>query len=135
MSDIPGAFIAAEVRERELRHRRLMMARISSPRIIDQDIVIRNISQRGLGAATQGIFPALGEQLVVKLPDGQALTGIVRWADGPSFGLALDIELNPEDLADVKSKALVKGSAPTWEVSHLHRVAPPIFEPGKLRRV
>ena len=100
-----------------------------------QEIVIRNISRRGLGAATQGAFPTVGDCLVIKLPTGPTITGVVRWADGPSFGLSLDVDMDTDSLADVKKALRMPAAEPGWEVSRLHRVVTPRIEPSKLRRV
>ena len=135
MSDMSGSFVAASHRERDRRHPRLMLARIEGGRMQGQDLVIRNISKRGLGAATQGIFPFVGEHLSVKLPTGPTISGVVRWADGPSFGVSLDIEMDTNALADVKSKLRTPPAEPQWEVSRLHRVVTPFVEQSKLRRV
>ena len=135
MSDMSGAFVDASSPERDRRHRRMMLARIDGGRLRGQDIVIRNISRRGLGAATSGIFPLVGENLTVKLPTGPTISGAVRWAKGPSFGLSLDIEMDPDSLAAVKRQLLVAATEPKWEVARLHRVVTPIVEQSKLRRV
>ena len=135
MSDMSGSFVDASWRERDHRHPRMMLARIEGGRMRGQDIVIRNISKRGLGAATQGIFPFVGENLTVKLPTGPTISGAVRWTDGPSFGLLLDIEMDPDSLAAMKRKLQVHAAETKWEVSRLHRVITPIVEQSKLRRV
>ena len=136
MSDMSGSLVDAGSRQRETRHRRLMMARIADGRMRGQDIVIRNISRRGLGAATQGLFPLEGERLSILLPTGPTVTGIVRWCDGPSFGLALDAEMDTDSLADVKRKLKPAPAEPVWEVSRLHRVVSAVRpDPGRLRPV
>ena len=72
MSDMSGSFADASWRERDRRHPRMMLARIEGGRMRGQDIVIRNISKLGLGAATQGIFPFVG---------GKPNRQIAYWAD------------------------------------------------------
>ena len=135
MSDMSGSFADASWRERDRRHPRMMLARIEGGRMRGQDIVIRNISKLGLGAATQGIFPFVGESLTVRLPTGPTISGAVRWTDGPSFGLLLDIEMDPDSLAAVQRKLHVHAAETKWEVARLHRVVTPIVEQSKLRRV
>ena len=100
-----------------------------------QDVVVRNISKRGLGAATQGLFPFVGEHLIVKFPAGLSISGTVRWAEGPSFGISLDNEIDPGELAQMRSKARMPAAESQWEVSRLHRVITPAVEPSKLRRI
>lgn len=135
MSDMSGRFFDAQERARDTRQRRLIMATMSFDKITDQEIVIRNISRRGLAGATQGILPAEGARIAVTLANGNVIEGVVRWKDGPCFGVALDFELHPDAIADVKMKSGKTLSEPTWEVSRLHRVITPYAERSTLRRV
>jgi hypothetical protein len=135
MSYLPASITDAAAGERERRDRRLMLARVSSRRIADQEIVIRNVSKRGLGATTHGILPTLAEQVTITLLDGQTLLGVVRWAGGHAFGLCLDDELNPEALADIQSLVGFQKPENNWEVGRLHRVITPSVEVTKLRRI
>ena len=71
----------------------------------------------------------------IKLPTGPTISGVVRWADGPTFGLALDVEMDPNSLADVEKRLRTPAASPEWEISRMHRVAVPQLNPSKLRRV
>lgn len=128
------ATACASERERPLRHRRMIIARMSGYRAVDQEIVIRNVSRRGLGAATQGVVQARGERVLVRLNDGLEITGVVRWRDGPCFGLALDCEIEPAMLADVE-RTVRAAIDPVWEVNRIHRIRSPRVEASKLRRL
>ena len=134
MSEMFGPIIRAPL-VREIRQRRLMLARVSGPGIADQEIVIRNISKRGLGAATQGVKPMMGDRLSVSLQDGQKIDGIVRWQDGPCFGLGLVVELDASAQEEVRQKSRMPSQEPAWQVSRLHRVINPSTDASKLRRV
>ncbi|GAC1580560.1 MAG: hypothetical protein NVS3B5_14270 [Sphingomicrobium sp.] len=58
-----------------------MLARLANGKLSAQDVIIRNISKRGLGVATQGSFPRVGDSLSIKLPTGPTISGVVRWAE------------------------------------------------------
>lgn len=135
MSDMSGSFVDASWRERDRRYSRMMLARFADGKLAGQDVIIRNISKRGLGAATQGSLPQVGDSLSIKLPTGPTISGVVRWADGPTFGLALDVEMDPNSLADVEKRLRTPAASPEWEISRMHRVAVPQLIPSKLRRV
>ena len=137
MSDMSRQLIAENQRTRDARQRRLVMASLSFEKIKNQEMVIRNVSKRGLGGATQGLAPAEGARVSVTLPNGNEIHGIVRWREGPCFGLALDFELHAEALADVriKMRSPPLHHEPAWEVSRLHRVVTPRTDASCLRRV
>ena len=130
-------FIAENQRARDARERRLVMASMSFDKISNQEMVIRNVSKRGLGGATQGVAPAEGARVSVTLPNGNVIFGIVRWKEGPCFGLALEFELYAEALADVKMclRSPPLHCEPVWEVSRLHRVITPRTDVSRYRTV
>ena len=48
-------------------------------------IVIRNLSERGLGISCRTAPPQVGEFVCVTLPGSAELDGVVRWAHGGKF--------------------------------------------------
>ena len=137
MSDMSGRFFTAQEHTRDPRQRRLVIASMSFDIIKNQEMVIRNASKRGLGGATQGVVPGEGERICVTLPNGNAIFGVVRWKDGPCFGLALEQELYADTIAEVKMKFRnpnVRAES-AWEVSRLHRVITPRPDISHFRRV
>ena len=54
------------------------------------DVVVRDISSRGLSAAAAGNPPAENEVVRAQLEDGRELWGLVRWTDGNLFGVEFD---------------------------------------------
>lgn len=54
------------------------------------DVIVRDISSRGLSAAAVGDPPAPNEIVRARLDDGRELWGLVRWADGNLFGIEFD---------------------------------------------
>ncbi|MFM6853448.1 MAG: PilZ domain-containing protein [Sphingopyxis sp.] len=89
---------------REPRTAKLMSVEISSSRYGPTKVVIRNMSSHGLGIRGDiNLLPC--ELVVVHLPDGSRVGGIVRWANKNTFGLSLDERidqsaLQPRKMAD-----------------------------------
>lgn len=130
-----AVFFTTQERLRDPRQRRLMIEKISFDKITDQEGVIRNISRRGLSGAMQRILPTEGARIAVTLANGNVIDGVVRWTDGPCFGLALDFELHSAAIADGKMSMGKTQPAPKWEVSRFHRLITPHAEPAMIWRV
>ncbi|WAT18485.1 hypothetical protein OZN62_02575 [Aurantiacibacter sp. MUD11] len=64
----------------------LMQCEYATP----QEVVVRDISQFGVGATTHGQLPDIGEHVCITLATGDELRGQVRWTDGQAFGLHLE---------------------------------------------
>lgn len=136
MSYLDSKIVAADDCVRAPRQRRLIRARMFNDRLPAQDILIRNISCQGIGAASRGLPPMKGEKLSVLLPHHEEITGLVRWVDGLSFGIDLDRDLDPQALADtIKRQNELAGASTDWEVRRLHRVPTQSVDPSKLRIV
>ena len=54
------------------------------------EVILRDISSKGLSAAAAGNPPAENEVVRARLEDGRELWGLVRWADGNLFGVEFD---------------------------------------------
>lgn len=54
------------------------------------DVMVRDISKKGLSAAAAGEAPAVNQVVRAHLEDGRVLWGLVRWADGNLFGVEFD---------------------------------------------
>ena len=63
------------------------------------DIMVRNVSARGLNAAARGEPPQINEVVTVHLPEGHVHWGIVRWVDGNLFGVEFDISQGSQEAA------------------------------------
>ena len=101
-----------------------------------QDIVIRNISETGLGASARGPAPVRGERILVVLPGEQEVTGIVRWFGGHTFGMLLDHPLDMDALGRaLQRQAHVAQISGEWKVETRHRVVTPQSDPSRIRRV
>jgi hypothetical protein len=55
-----------------------------------QDAIVRDISPAGMSAVARVAPPAQDDVVNIGLPDGSSLWGIVRWADGKTFGVEFD---------------------------------------------
>lgn len=115
---------------REERKQRLLKARARSGSD-EYEILIKNVSSRGLGGISNDKIFELGSNISVQLPAGQIVEGVVRWTDGRRFGLALTQEIS----ADVQLSDRSHGPASNWEVKRLHQVVTPRTDPTRLRRV
>jgi hypothetical protein len=60
-----------------------------------QEILIRNISRRGLGARTHQAPPRLGERVSIRIDTVPEISGAIRWVNGDQFGVLLDRDLDP----------------------------------------
>ncbi|MCJ2180465.1 PilZ domain-containing protein [Novosphingobium album (ex Hu et al. 2023)] len=54
------------------------------------EVMVRDISSKGLSAAALGEAPALNEVVRAHLEDGREVWGLVRWTDGNLFGVEFD---------------------------------------------
>lgn len=108
---------------REARRPGLLRARMAGPETPERDIVIRNVSQFGIGAVCDDVPPPLGQAITLFMPHGEAIAGEVRWVEGRKFGLKL---AQPLDLAALQAAMLSRnGAARTgqeWVVSRYHQV-------------
>lgn len=134
------SFMAPIVPENQVvraqRQPRIVRARLVHRDGEVQDIVIRNVSETGLGASARGPAPVRGERVTVVLPGDQEVTGIVRWFGGHTFGMQLDCPLDLEALGRaLQRQAHVAQVSGEWKVETRHRVTTPTYDPSRIRRV
>lgn len=105
---------------RALRNPRLVRAKMRSRFAGEQEVLIRNISGQGVSAKASIAAPPVGTEIEIELPSGHIVSGSVRWADGPSFGvethLAVDLNAVSASLRTQQNQ-----SAGSWEVHARHR--------------
>ncbi len=82
----PPAFTATPV-PRPRRRALLARVRLADGTTPEREMLVRDISERGLSGAARGAPPALDAVVTVCLPDGRELWGIVRWVDRNLFGV------------------------------------------------
>jgi hypothetical protein len=107
---------------REQRRARLVRATLRFSSGTEVPVMVRNLSERGLGLSCRTAPPARGEAVTIVLPGSGDLAGVVRWTRDTTFGVELTGKV---DLADVAT-ALQREVAQTqqqgdWVVSRLHR--------------
>ncbi|MCX7676383.1 MAG: hypothetical protein N2Z59_03290 [Alteraurantiacibacter sp.] len=118
------------------RQRRLIRAHMSDGFGLNYDIVIRNVSERGVGATMQGVPPIRGSAVTLRIPHGMTMTGTVRWVEGSSFGVELDHPIDLQMLTDVMQRKQQSASqAAQWEVRRLHQIDPGHPDPSKVRKI
>ena len=102
----------------------------------EQDIVIRNLSECGMGACARGPAPVRGEHITIILPGGQEVKGLVRWFSGHTFGMQLETMLDFEELSlGLQRQAHIAKTSSEWRVESRHRVYTPQADPSRIRRV
>jgi hypothetical protein len=132
MSFIDREFAPVDAASRSDRRTRLLRASMSALGRSPQEILVRNLSPRGLGGAARGEAFAVGERVRIVLPGEIHVGGIVRWTKARSFGVEFDEPLCMDALGEGLQRA-ASGPA-TWEVQRRHRV-PAQPRPSTLRSV
>ena len=113
---------------REQRRARLVRGTLRLTGGREVDVVVRNMSERGLGLSCRTVPPLTGERVTVCLPGSAELTAVVRWVRNTSFGVELIDTVDPDTLAATLQREIARAHEATdWTVSRLHRVtqAPP----------
>src|SRR5579862_3982489 len=102
---------------RQPRQCRLAGAQMCVERLPPQDIIVRNISSRGAGAASRGQPPLADETVSIRFANGQSIVGVVKWVDGQSFGIELSRDIDIPALANSLQRVHEKtNAAANWEV-------------------
>ena len=117
----------AELRARPPRQRTLICAVMRAPGIPGHDVLIRNVSERGMLIMGRGISPVAGERIHVTLPDGIEAEGQVRWARGDEFGIELtaDLDLRRLGLTNQRRHSSDAGGVIHWLINErLRKPAP-----------
>lgn len=108
---------------REQRRARLVRGRLRLSTGREIDVVVRNMSEHGLGLSCRTAPPLTGEAVTIALPGHKDLDGVVRWVRNTSFGVELTGAVNPDDLAATLQRAIAQAlEATDWTVSRRHKV-------------
>jgi hypothetical protein len=118
---------------RDVRRARLVRATLRFASGVEIPVVVRNLSERGLGVSCRTAPPARGEAVTVILPGSGEIGGVVRWTRDTTFGLELTGKVDPADIASALQREAAQGQeAGDWVVSRRHRVvAPPSYGPRR----
>lgn len=97
-------------------------------------VVVRNVSERGLGLSCRSVPPLTGERVTICLPGSPELAAVVRWVRNTSFGVELVDTVDPDDLAATLQREIARiKEATDWKVSRRHHVvAPPATTPRRI---
>ena len=111
---------------RDTRRSRLVRGTLRFASGTEIPVVIRNLSERGLGMSCRTAPPQPGETVVVTLPGSPDLDGVVRWTQDTAFGVELTGQVDAEEIAAglQREQARVMGKS-DWTVSTLHRIHTP----------
>lgn len=135
MSYLDHDFVPAD-EMRLPRQRRLVRAGITDSFGTNHDIVIRNVSEKGLGATMRGVPPLRGTAVTVLIPQGMTMNGTIRWVDGAVFGIEFDSPIELQTLADLIQRNHETAKCESqWEVANLHQVHSGHFDPTKVRKI
>ncbi|WP_421838538.1 PilZ domain-containing protein [Novosphingobium sp.] len=121
---------------RDNRERRLLKGQMQTDRLPGFEIVIRNISARGLCATCKGLPPVVGEFAEIHLPDNRTVMANVRWTNDQIFGVEFEEPINLAIMMDTlqRLRDLADRNA-SWEVKSKHRVSDHRPDVAMLRRL
>jgi hypothetical protein len=118
---------------RDTRRARLVRGTLRFASGTEIPIVIRNLSERGLGVSCRTAPPQPGEAVVVTLPGSGELDGVVRWTQDTTFGIELTGLIDAQDIAAALQREQARVMEQSdWTVSSLHRIHAP--KKGGLKR-
>jgi hypothetical protein len=96
-------------------------------------ILVRNLSDRGLGMTCKARPPKRGDSVIITLPGLQDLDGTVRWVRDNAFGVELNGAVDNDDIATaIRTEIARVKEAGEWKVSSLHRVHTPVSSPRRI---
>lgn len=103
-------------RPRAPRQRTLIRATMRGPGVPGHDVIVRDVSERGMRIASRGITAHVGEILAITLPDGIEVQAQVRWSRGEEFGaeLAEELDLRRLGLTNQRRHARSTGDVIHW---------------------
>jgi hypothetical protein len=119
--------------QRDIRRARLVRGTLRFANGTVIPILVRNLSERGLGVTCKTRPPARGETVLITLPGSPELDGVVRWVRDRDFGIELAGSVDADELATaIRAEIARIKEAADWEVSTLHRVHNPVSTPRRI---
>lgn len=114
------------IAQREQRRARLVRGTMRLANGTVMPILVRNLSEHGLGVACKTKPPARGAAVNITLPGSLELDGVVRWVCEYNIGIALDATVDTASLADAIRDEIARAKAAgEWQVNSRHRVSAP----------
>lgn len=120
---------------RDERRARLVRAtlRMASGTVIP--VVVRNLSEQGLGVTCKSAPPSVGEVVHITLPGSRQMQGVVRWRRATALGIELTGSVDANSITEAIQQEIARAQVATdWKVSSLHRTTTPAA-PGPRRRI
>ncbi|WP_030538273.1 hypothetical protein [Sphingobium sp. DC-2] len=112
------------------RERRLLKGQMRHPRLGLIDILIRDVSERGIGGKCTSDIAA-GDRVTIHLTGYPPVDGTIAWRNGQGFGVQLDAPVDP---AAVKSPPQPETPVTSHEVPRPFRPTVSTRRPGFDRR-
>ena len=109
---------------RETRRARLLRGTLRRADGTERAVVVRNLSDHGLGLSCRGVPPPVGAQATLIVPGTPPLHGIVRWREGAAFGVELTERVDLGRISEALQSQRSRQQS-DWEVSLRHRVHAP----------
>lgn len=110
---------------RETRRSRLLRGTLRRTDGNELAVVVRNLSDHGLGLSSRNTPPPVGAQVTILVPGTPPLHGIVRWREGTNFGVELTERVDLGQITEALQNQRTQAQQTDWEVSRLHRVRKP----------
>ncbi|WP_242123141.1 hypothetical protein [Sphingobium sp. Sx8-8] len=107
-------------RRAHARQRRLLKARMRHPLHGEVDILVRDVSEQGVGGRCEWDLK-VGDNILLLLPDCAPASGRITWRRGQGFGVLLDGPINP---------ASVRNPAPADRPAQAPYQVPTSFRPS-----
>ena len=115
------------VTHRHERNARLLRATLRKADGTIVPVMVRNLSERGLGLTCKDMPPLQGEVVTIALPGSSEMQGLVRWVRGDSFGMELSGPVDTTNIATAMQRELARAQeASGWEVQSRHRIYTPL---------
>lgn len=119
---------------RDPRERRLQKGHMQTDRLPVFEIVIRNISSRGLCATCMGAPPVVGEFAEIQLPDNRTVMATVRWTNDKVFGVVFEDPINLGAMMDILQRLLdLAEQNAKWQAKSKQRTKDPRPDTTRLR--
>lgn len=135
MSYLDHNFVPAD-EARLPRQRRLIRAQMTDSFGMKYDIVVRNVSEKGLGGSMQGVPPLRGIPVTVTIPQGMVMSGTIRWVAGTAFGVEFNEQVDLDTLTQIiQRKHETANREAHWEVRSLHQINSGHPDPTKVRKI
>lgn len=104
------------------RLRVTMHARCTSPEGEESGVTLVNITPEGCCMTTGGVRLTPGAAVLVRLENGEALTGQVRWFDGEKAGIEFDRYLSPARVEYLRREHSTFLSETDWNTRQVRSV-------------